>query len=98
VLVAQLVVVLFGVPRHCLPTETARLVVDGWIKSNGPGFADWRVITLDRLLRMAARLGHREVTTRESLADQCELAWRSWDTFRRKVAEKPLGATIEGAG
>jgi hypothetical protein len=80
------------------PTETARLVVDGWITSNGPGFADWRVTTLNRLLRMAARLGFREVTSPEGLADQLELAWRNWDTFRRKVAERPLGATIEGAG
>jgi hypothetical protein len=80
------------------PTETAHLVVDGWITSNGPGFADWRVTTLNRLLRMAARLGFREVTSPEGLADRCELAWRRWVTFRRRVAERPLGATIEGAG
>jgi hypothetical protein len=80
------------------PTETARLVVNGWIASYGPAFEDWRTITLDRLLMMAARLGHRELISPEGLADQCELAWRNWDTFRRKVAEKPPGATIEGAG
>jgi hypothetical protein len=74
------------------------MVVNGWIASNGPAFADWRVTTLNRLSTMAARLGFREVTTLEGLADQCELAWRNWDIFRRKVAERPLGATMEGAG
>jgi hypothetical protein len=80
------------------PTETARLVVNGWVEAYGPAFEDWRVTTLNRLLRMAAKLGFREVTSPEGLADRCELAWRNWDTFCRKVAEKPPGATIEGAG
>ena len=80
------------------PTETARMVVNGWVEAYGPAFEDWRTHTLDRLLMMAARLGLREVTSPEGLADQCELAWRNWDTFCRRVAEKPLGATIEGAG
>jgi hypothetical protein len=80
------------------PSEAARLVVNGWVEAYGPAFADWRVTTLDRLLRMAARLGFQEVTSPEDLADQCELAWRRWVTFRKRVAERPLGATIEGAG
>jgi hypothetical protein len=81
------------------PTEAARLVVNGWVEAYGPAFEDWRVTTLDRLLRMAARLGHREVTTPEGLADQCELAWRRWDTFRKRVAgQLPVGATTTGAG
>ena len=80
-------------------SETARLVVNGWVEAHGPAFEDWRVHTLDRLLRTAARLGFREVTSPEGLADQCELAWRRWDTFRRRVAEKlPGGATPTGAG
>jgi len=82
------------------PTEAARLVVNGWVEAYGPAFEDWRVHTLDRLLRTAARLGFREVTSPEGLADQCELAWRRWDTFRRRVAEKPPGeaVTTTGAG
>jgi hypothetical protein len=81
------------------PTETARLVVNGWVTSYGPAFEDWRVTTLNRLLLTAARLGFREVTSPEGLADRCELAWRNWDTFRKRVAEKPLGgATPTGAG
>jgi hypothetical protein len=81
------------------PTEAARMVVDGWVEAYGPAFEDWRVHTLDRLLRTAARSGHREVTSPEGLADQCELAWRRWDTFRRRVAgQLPVGATPTGAG
>jgi hypothetical protein len=82
------------------PTETARLVVNGWVEAYGPAFEDWRVHTLDRLLRTAARLGFREVTSPEGLADRLELAWRRWDTFRRRVAEKPPGeaVTTTGAG
>jgi hypothetical protein len=82
------------------PTEAARLVVNGWIASHGPAFEDWRVTTLDRLLMTAARRGFREVTSPEGLADRCELAWRRWDTFRRRVAEKPPGeaVTTTGAG
>jgi hypothetical protein len=60
------------------------------VEAYGPAFEDWRVTTLDRLLRMAARLGFREVTP-EGLADQCELAWRRWDTFRRRVARQLPG-------
>jgi hypothetical protein len=80
------------------PTEAARMVVNGWVKAHGPAFEDWRVTTLDRLLMMAARLGHREVTTPEGLADRCELAWRRWDTFRRRVAKKPPGEAITTTG
>jgi hypothetical protein len=81
------------------PTETARTVVDGWVEAYGPAFEDWRVTTLDRLLTMAARLGLREVTSPEGLADRCELAWRRWDTFRKRVARTPPGeATTTGAG
>jgi hypothetical protein len=82
------------------PTETARLVVDGWITSYGPVFEDWRVHTLDRLLMTAAKSGHREVTSPEGLADQCELAWRRWDAFRRRVAKQLPGeaVTTTGAG
>jgi hypothetical protein len=81
------------------PTETARLVVNGWVASNGPAFEDWRVHTLNRLLMMAARLGYREVSTPEDLADQLELAWRNWDTFRKRVAgQPPGGATTTGTG
>jgi hypothetical protein len=81
------------------PTETARLVVNGWVEAYGPAFEDWRVTTLDRLLMTAARLGFRELISLEGLADRCELAWRRWDTFQRRVAEKlPGGATPTGAG
>jgi hypothetical protein len=82
------------------PTGAARTVVNGWVEAYGLAFADWRVTTLDRLLMMAARLGFREVTSPEGLADQCELAWRRWDTFRRRVAGKPPGeaVTTTGAG
>jgi hypothetical protein len=81
------------------PPRTARTVVNGWITGNGPAFEDWRVTTLDRLLRTAARLGFREVTSLEGLADQLELAWRRWDTFRKRVAGQPPGeATTTGAG
>jgi hypothetical protein len=81
------------------PAEAARTVVNGWVEAYGPAFEDWRATTLDRLLMMAARLGFREVTSPEGLADQCELAWRRWDTFRRRVAgQPPGGATPTGAG
>jgi hypothetical protein len=81
------------------PTATARLVVNGWLASNGPAFANWRVTTLDRLLMMAARLGFREVTSPEGLADRCELAWRRWNILYKRVAGRPPGgATTTGAG
>jgi hypothetical protein len=80
------------------PTETARLVVNGWVEAYGPAFADWRVHTLDRLLRMAARLGHRELISPEGLADQCELAWRRWVKLRKRVAGQPPGEAITTTG
>jgi hypothetical protein len=80
------------------PTETARLVVNGWIASYGPAFEDWRVTTLDRLLRTAARLGFREVTSLEDLADQLELAWRRWNILYKRVAGRPPGAALHRVG
>jgi hypothetical protein len=69
------------------PATTARMVVRGWVEVYGPAFENWRVVTLDRVLQTAARMGFREVDARDQLADRCETAWRRWNTLRRGVEQ-----------
>src|SRR5262249_18582289 len=69
------------------PSETARMVVSGWIEANGPAFENWRTKSLDRVLKTASELGFREIASRDDLANWCEKAWRKWKAFQQKVEQ-----------
>src|SRR5262245_4477541 len=75
------------------PSQTARMVVQGWIEANGPAFANWRTRSLDRILQIASELGFRETASRDDLADRCEKAWRDWKTFQ-KVRQEAFRARM----
>jgi Reverse transcriptase (RNA-dependent DNA polymerase) len=74
------------------PSQTARMVVQGWIEANGPAFANWRTRSLDRILQIASELGFREIGSRDDLADRCEKAWKNWRTFLWKVRQEAFRA------
>jgi hypothetical protein len=70
------------------PTATARMVIWGWVEAFGPAFENWRVVTLDRILQTAVRMGFREIDSRDHLADLCETSWRRWTITFRKAVEQ----------
>jgi RNA-directed DNA polymerase len=81
------------------PSQTASMVVQGWIEANGPAFANWRTKYLNRILQTASELGFRETGSRDDLADRCEKAWRCWKTFQMKVGQEASRAgTLSGGG
>jgi RNA-directed DNA polymerase len=77
------------------PSQTARKAVHGWVEAFGPAFESWRIVTLDRILQRAAKLGFREIDAPRGLTERAEAAQRHWDTYRQRVlreAEKAEGA------
>src|SRR5262249_61422327 len=76
------------------PSQTARMVVQGWIEANGPASANWRTRSLDRILQIASELGFREIGSRDDLADRGEMAWRNWKTFQKKVRQEAFRAKM----
>jgi hypothetical protein len=71
------------------PPLAAKQAVNGWIEAFGPVFETVRVHDLDRILQTARKLGFREVTSPEDLADRCETAWRRWVALKGKTPVNP---------
>jgi hypothetical protein len=71
------------------PPLLAEQAVKGWLAAYGPAFESTRRDVLERVLRIAARHGFREIGSPEELWRVWQSSWECWNR-RRKAYGKGL--------
>ena len=71
------------------PVKTAITILRGWINANGPAFENGVAVLAD-VLRLASRLGFRELPEVDELRGWWEMSWQRWRACQRRARRRVL--------
>ena len=71
------------------PNRTAYTILRGWINANGPAFENGTAVIPD-VLRLASRLGFRELPGTDELTGWWTEAWERWLVCRRRARRRVM--------